>query len=372
MEFEFDKEMDALLRQMARGETAFAATNPQSAIRNPHLDADEISAFAENALPEKAQQRFTIHLADCERCRKILSNIIALNSEIVPVEETKTVAVAAAIPWYRKLFAYPNLAYTMGALVLGFAVMIGFIVLQNSNQSGSFDMAKAPVEQQSAKGPNAEENAMPLEENQTNMMANTANTVFNANAASVYSSDMMTANTSTNTAPRNSNTSVISNKLSVSSNESPKDEPSREDEATKNRTVLPENNFAAGNVAEEKPERSKEDKKGVETADTTKPATVQAEPSQPTALGRSAATETLSAKARKNARANTETTSVGGKTFRRQSGVWIDAAYKGQATTNISRGTNEYKKLDSGLRSIAENLGGTVVIIWKEKAYRIQ
>ena len=51
---------------------------------------------------------------------------------------------------------------------------------------------------------------------------------------------------------------------------------------------------------------------------------------------------------------------------------WVDSEYRGQATTNISRGTNEYKKLDSGLRGIVENLGGTVVIVWKEKAYRIQ
>ena len=66
------------------------------------------------------------------------------------------------------------------------------------------------------------------------------------------------------------------------------------------------------------------------------------------------------------------TTIVGGKTFRRDGNVWYDAAYRGQATINIARGTKEYKKLDSGLRVIVENLGGAVVIVWKERAYRIQ
>jgi len=66
------------------------------------------------------------------------------------------------------------------------------------------------------------------------------------------------------------------------------------------------------------------------------------------------------------------TISVGGKTFKRENNVWYDSAYRGQATVNVSRGTNEYKKLDSGLRGIAENLGGTVVVVWKTKAYRIQ
>ncbi len=60
---------------------------------------------------------------------------------------------------------------------------------------------------------------------------------------------------------------------------------------------------------------------------------------------------------------NVETTSVSGKTFKRAGNAWVDSAYKGQATTNITRGTKEYKKLDSGLRSIAENLGGTVIIV---------
>ena len=66
------------------------------------------------------------------------------------------------------------------------------------------------------------------------------------------------------------------------------------------------------------------------------------------------------------------TTTVGGKTFKRADNVWYDSAYRGQKTINLTRGTNEYKKLDSTLRGIVENLGGTVVIVWKEKAYRIQ
>ena len=63
---------------------------------------------------------------------------------------------------------------------------------------------------------------------------------------------------------------------------------------------------------------------------------------------------------------------IGEKTFTRKNGVWYDANYNGQATTNILRGSDDYKKLDSGLRSIIGNLSGTVVIVWKNKAYRIQ
>jgi hypothetical protein len=63
---------------------------------------------------------------------------------------------------------------------------------------------------------------------------------------------------------------------------------------------------------------------------------------------------------------------VNGKSFSRVGSVWYDAAYQGQQTKDVRRGTNEYKKLDSGLRSIADTLGGTVVVVWRDGAYRIQ
>ena len=63
---------------------------------------------------------------------------------------------------------------------------------------------------------------------------------------------------------------------------------------------------------------------------------------------------------------------AGGKTFNNRERVWYDTAYTGQATTNVRRGSEEFKKLDSGLRDIANMIGGTVVVVWKTKAYRIQ
>ncbi|MDI1242713.1 MAG: hypothetical protein PSX80_12425, partial [bacterium] len=63
---------------------------------------------------------------------------------------------------------------------------------------------------------------------------------------------------------------------------------------------------------------------------------------------------------------------VSGKGFQRRNNVWYDNSYRSGATTNIRRGTEEYRKLDSGLRSIAESLNGVVVVVWSGKAYRIQ
>src|SRR4030095_2682064 len=125
MEVDFDKEMDALLRRaLDRG--VLVGDKPKV-----HLDADAIAAFAENAVPEKSRIIYTQHLAECDPCRKTLSNLITLNAAAEP-ELAAAAPVVASVPWYRKLFAAPNLAYVMGGLVLVFGGLLWFIVLQSS------------------------------------------------------------------------------------------------------------------------------------------------------------------------------------------------------------------------------------------------
>jgi hypothetical protein len=76
-------------------------------------------------------------------------------------------------------------------------------------------------------------------------------------------------------------------------------------------------------------------------------------------------------------RASTEETpqtrSAGGKKFRRQGAAWVDQKFKSSMTLkNVSRGSDEFAALDSGLRSIAQQLGGEVIVVWKGKAYLIK
>jgi len=375
MEFEFDKEIDALLRQAAKGETVFAANNPQSAIRNPHLDADAISAFAENALPEKMRQSYVLHFADCERCRKILSNVILLNSETEVVSEkeaTKAAVVAEPTPWYRKLFAYPNLAYTMGALILAFSGLIAFVVLQNDSRNA--EVSQISERQPTGKGMSSDGDAAPAETSFSNDFANTT-----SNTASIAnSSAALSTNSLINSVAVNSNAAPGAKKSNVSPN-APKEELRAANVSSlQNKESFSLDSASGEKLAEAERKRAENnDKEVTATTDATSPAPARKAPptksDHPTALARSSAvSESARDDAKKAKLANNETANVGGKTFKRANGIWIDAAYKGQATTNITRGTSEYKKLDSGLRSIAENLGGTVVIVWKEKAYRIQ
>ena len=157
MELEFDKEMNAILRKAGRQPAAAA---PVSA----HIDADTISAFAENALPGRARPPLIEHFAACDNCREALSQTILLNAEADATAASSAVAELPAeivVPWYRKLFSTPGLALAMGALVLVFAGVLGFIALQN-RKGGTAEVSQVKEPEQQRGGPydNGEPSAM--------------------------------------------------------------------------------------------------------------------------------------------------------------------------------------------------------------------
>jgi hypothetical protein len=71
-----------------------------------------------------------------------------------------------------------------------------------------------------------------------------------------------------------------------------------------------------------------------------------------------------------------ETRKVSGRQFHREGNVWVDSAYdSGRATVNVKRGSEQFRALiadEPALRSIAEQLGGEVIVVWKSTAYRIR
>ena len=68
-----------------------------------------------------------------------------------------------------------------------------------------------------------------------------------------------------------------------------------------------------------------------------------------------------------------ETRSAGGHKFRRQGNAWVDAKFKSSMSiTNVTRGSDAFRALDSAVRSMAEQLGGEVIVVSKGKADRIR
>ena len=398
---DFDREMDVLLRQAAQGEAAsensrFEIRDSKFEIQNsilPHLDADEISLFAENALPKTLRENAVIHFADCDRCRKILSDLIPQNSEKELVSAAEQPEISAPkIPWHRKIFAFPNLAYTLGALVIVFSGIVALTVLQTVNNSRNAEVSGV-FEPSLKGGPFFDDTAIVAQQNANMMMS--ANSMSNAAMSNMASSsNAMLSNAAASSPARNSaaNSPAVdlpaATKPSVSANEPVKEQEQTENEINSRQiSELPINGRAASNLALQK----QESKKKADKSETDETATVSAPPSKSDQVTAGAENDSSAADSTKNStnsfaaqlssgRRNSrradkeivETKKVGEKTFERRNNSWVDSIYKNQATTDITRGTKEYKKLDSGLRSIVENLGGTIIIVWKEKAYRIQ
>ena len=369
MELNFDKEIDALLRQTTRrGE--FVSTDAQT-----HLDADEISAFAENALPEKARTVYVKHFADCDRCRTILSNLILLNVETATasfVATTSPKIVETKTPWYRRIFAAPNLAYTLGGLVLLFGGFLGFLVLQSTNNFQNSEVSQIYETESKASGPNI----------------GSGETSYNSNAMSL-NTDNMSTNSAANTSIMMSNATVTNTTVSTLNANKMLPAPSPEFLAKENRVdqkqLAEEKNEAKPLADSAKSENAKVAESDQTIAQDREPAKTLPAPNKPAQAAPPASgagiTETQNKlKARKStSRQNTKddsegepTRQISGKNFNRKDGVWYDAAYRGQNTTNVRRNTENYRKLDSGLRIIAESLEGTVVVVWKEKAFRVQ
>lgn len=400
MDVEFDKEIDALL-QKAAGSGVLVGDDAKA-----HLDADTIVAFAENALPQKSRTIYTQHLAACDPCRMSLANLISMNAAAEPAMAAAAAPVpSVSVPWYRKFFQAPNIAYVMGGLVLIFGGLLGVFVLQRSFSSGESTLSK--VEQ-----PEAAQNA-PARAEAANSLSNSpaANTNSSSNSAgeiphSVGVADQPAAEPNVASAPPAAfSTAPSGSDVQLAK---PTTVDSLDKDIAAGRTIAPAAAPAKEEAKREDDERAKaknevqaaaeqELRKQDANATNLYNQQNQAQNMTPGAGNKTAGpnraaiqrdnrdlsrqkVEDLPINGRsleKGATAASDSKSVptrkiGGKTFELKQGAWYDSTYSGHPTKNVQRGTDEFRKLDSGLRNIANSISGTVVVVWKGKAYRIQ
>src|SRR5207253_3367121 len=128
MSFE-DAHIDVLLRRHAE------RARSNSAIE--HLDADELNAFAEGSLPVAARSRCVSHLADCDDCRQLVSQL-AVSAGAVAKAASAGAPARAHASWLEKLGAFfrpPALRYVAFAAVVVAAVGIAFLVMRQMQQN---------------------------------------------------------------------------------------------------------------------------------------------------------------------------------------------------------------------------------------------
>lgn len=394
-----------------------------------HLDTDELNAFAENAVPAAARARYAAHLAECDACRKIVTELVmtsgvAQELERQAVKNVSSSSVAPARSWGARLsalFAPRTLRYAASVVLLVGLAATAFIVLREKRQmssrtdEGKYSSNVSP--NQNSDGQLADRNATATDQK-----------VTNTNPATPPEGVLSKPDASGNAVPPTasggeSNDVIVSQPTPV---EGPLDspapapavvpsgtlagkvsEPKRDEEAVKtgrlDSTVSTTNEKSKDNKevggadssassADLAKNRADDDRNfdaqgGASAESKQRPANQEQSPATTTARKRAGARAqsppASSAKSEADSRAEREDITnqpgesrrAGGRQFVRRGSAWVDTAYKSQATTNVKRNSDQYRALaadEPGLRAIADQLGGEVIIVWKGRAYRIR
>jgi hypothetical protein len=417
-----DAQIDLLLRRHA-GQAA-PQTRRNSATE--HLDADELNTFAEGSLPAAARSRYVSHLADCDDCRKLASQLAITSGAVVAAEAT-TVADSPGYSWWKRLsgfFSPLTLRYAAFAVVLIAVVGVTFLVLRQQRESNFIARNESTNQPQVSAVKSAEPAGPQAGADQNAQTTDKRSESVSPAAATPMVSrqdESKVAESSAPPPPKPEPESSLATRPELASKKAaepaalPSYAPPPPGEITRSGTVSSERQAVPGEVATgpRKSEstfdkskmmdrsRASDMPKDIRAGDDSNRAG-GAGASQPSASNRSAADEkaapareadTLASRDRNakegrgqtsatqsagtvnrsNAEEAPETRSAGGRKFRRQGNAWVDSKFKSSMTLkSISRGSSEFAALDSRLRSIAQQISGEVIVVWKNKAYLIR
>ena len=401
MRQETNKEIDLLLRRLSRrdGEAVRDAE-----MNERHLDADELSSYAQNALPASARARYTQHLSECSTCRRLATELsLALG---VTTAATPVVAIPASSglkKFLSSLLSPMVLRYAVPALGVILVMAVGFMVLRQrapaeemvaqvdvkspslSTPQGYTPGTPAPLadeagnRQERKPADGVKDDAIQPRESTANKPAESKAPEGTADSIAVASvpAPIPTPSSDTSFTPRTVEALPVQPIVTPKSNittdgvEAKKEPAKREvksvaqadSQETKDKAQAnesPRDNVPpAGRIASD---RANQDKTRADTA------TVAS-----AGAGERAATRRRAQESRDE---ESETRSVAGRTFRKERGIWTDTAYDSSIRiVQMARGSEQFRALvadEPAIGTIAERLNGEVIVVWKSRAYRIR
>jgi outer membrane biosynthesis protein TonB len=371
MKQETNNEMDLLLRRLGRRDEPAAADD--------HLDADELSAYAENALPGKARARYTAHLAECSRCRSV---VVQLSSSANVVASTDS-ATVAELSGFRKflasLFTPMVLRYAVPALGLIVVAAIGFVVLRREQADRYIaqenNTQQRPAAAQEVKSPEvAQDNG--LTDSKNTPSAGQANDSTEKRKQepvvaapppnmppTVSSVETELAKDKAVAQPQREEQKAAANEPPPAKPE-PTPTPDQSPRAADTQVAKNEDKVQAAGATE----TAAKDVRGARRDDNNSGFTRARRPS--TSMGSVARVQ---GSADADISANTRV--VAGRRFQRKGGVWIDTAYdSSKDVMTLSRGSEQYRALvadEPEIKTIADQLEGEIIVVWKTRTYRI-
>ena len=396
-----DKQIDLLMRRHAR------AAEPE--ITGAHLDADEMNTFADGALPAAARAQYVSHLAQCDQCRQQVAQLTICSGAAVRTELAEARGRRSFWESLSALFSPRVLRYAAFAVVLLVAGGITYIALRRPPQPNDLVASRTDSDQHPASAiqpPVGLTNGATPDANTRPQQSNSPTTTsIGSDQSEKRDADKFVeaapAPTMMKEAPP---APAVETKKVATESDVAKSQPSYAPpppgEAGQPATV--------GGVAAKREPQKAEAMDKIASADRERSQGLLANQSrddrqmkdQPVVTQRRATDEktkggpsrNLENRGAGNANENRienmplgisapkpndteegQTRSAGGRKFRKQGKAWVDQKFKSSMTLkSVARGSDEFNSLDSGLRSIAQQLGGEVIVVWKGKAYVIK
>lgn len=376
MRQETNNEMDLLLRRLARQQETSASTD--------HLDADEISSYAENVLPPAARAGYTEHLAECSRCRDLVVQLSS-SAGVVVAQQTAKVSEPSVLRKFLASFFSPMvLRYAVPALGLVVVAAIGFMVSRNEGTNSPIaevrnqQPAQAPVPA-SQPQPSASPDKEPSDSyDRVEPAANKA--VAQGEAAGRVGAIAPSAPTVTvpAEAPQDTRAKTVEEAPPVTK-EAPPPKPTPEVDELKKLEAQGRKQEAAKQtvtIQSEPGKAKRDDRSGVADFAAATPSVARSRAESGIASAGAAKPMAQTKDAEKD-EDEVETRTVAGRRFRRQGGVWVDTAYTSprRITAEYKRGSEGYRTLvgdEPEIKRIADQLDGEIIIVWKGQVYKIR
>jgi len=417
-----DKQIEILIRR-------FGARSGGPNGGGSHLDADEMNAFAEGVLPQAARARYVSHLAECDECRRQVADLAITSGAISRAEQTAADKVARVGFWasLAGLFALPALRYAAFAVVLVAVAGVSYFALRQRSASPTSLVAKRSLNEGdqpsrpnavapptdsnnglvNPSGPRAETStalpstgATPIPPSQLPAGAGTRQEEFRpTDTGTVPAEPMKEAAKAPEIAEKKAAEPDVAARpyspappgeaQSVSRGQSqvggiaaapggPKQTQQVVTQADKAMQTERELGALKDQRLDDRDRKSDQPSLAGRRANDDK---LKGGPSRnidnTAAMNNRAANETVSTVAAKTEGHDEEdraqTRSAGGHKFRKQGNAWVDQKFKASLSLkNVARGSEEFSSLDSGLRSIAQQISGEIIVVWKGKAYLIK
>jgi len=394
-----NNEIDLLLRKLGRHELADSTkanregkTAPDQ-VSGEHLDTDELNAYAENALPTAARTFYTEHLADCARCRKLVAELSLASGTSLRHAPVEIRTPSSLRKYLSSFFSTSALRYVVPALAV---IALAAIALMIFRQKPSAEFV--------AQNQTSTSSSAAREEQETKTLALKDGRLDNASSGSVEPTPNSRASNrpagqdrpsmkasdkgTTNGSLGQSKEKPIDESSSLVAAEQPAPAPVPATVAPKTQTVYEvqsepeaakEKKPAIADRAAANKEEDRDQKVYSGEVSRASPRRTESVPRAGNVQGAASkdapATSPFGGLAKKRQNEE-EVRSVAGHRFRKQGSVWIDSAYdSSRPTVNLSRGSEQYRALvadEPGIGTVAEQLDGEVIVVWKGRVYRIR